>query len=63
MVSGALHPAAVAVDWPVEKVLRGMFKLLKDAPDRQAEYMRGSVNWIVSRKILCDPVGGKRTSC
>ena len=40
VVSGALHSAVVAGDWPVEKVLRGQYKLLKDAPARQAEYMR-----------------------
>ena len=42
MVSGALHSALLAADWPVEKLLREMYKLLKDAPARRAEYMRVS---------------------
>ena len=42
VVSGALHSAVVAAGWPVEKVLRGMFKLLKDSPARRAEYIRVS---------------------
>ena len=40
VVSGKLHSAVVAADWPVDKVLRGMIKLLKDAPVRRAEYMQ-----------------------
>ena len=51
LVSGALHSAVVAADWPVKKVLRGMFKLLKDAPAGRAEYMRGSVTAFYLEKI------------
>ena len=51
MVSGTRHSAVVAVDWPVEKVLRRMFKLLKDAPARQAEYMQGSVTGLYPEKF------------
>ena len=40
VVSGALHSAVVAADWPVDKVLKGMFKLMKDVPGRRAEYMQ-----------------------
>ena len=67
MVSGALHSAVVVVaaDWPVEKVLRGMLKLLKDAPARRAEYMRGSVtglypeNFCVIRWVENEPVADR----
>ena len=39
VVSGTLNSTVVAADWRVEKVLRGMFKLLKDAAARRAEYI------------------------
>lgn len=64
VISGTLHSAVVASDWSVEKVLRGMFKQLKDAPVRRAEYMQGSITglypekscviWWVENKLVAD---------
>ena len=51
VVSGALHSAVVAANWPVEKVLRGMFKFLKDAPARRAGYMRRSLTGLYPEKF------------
>ena len=51
VVSGALHSAVLVADWPVEKVLRGMYKFLKDAPARRNEYMRGSVTGLYPEKF------------
>ena len=50
VISGTLHSAVVASDWSVEKVLTGMFKQLKDAPVRQAEYMQGSITGLYLEK-------------
>ena len=49
--SGALHLAVVAADWRAEKVLREMFKLLKDVTTRRVEYMRGSVTGLYPEKF------------
>ena len=51
VVSGAFHSAVLAADWPAEKVLRGMYKLLKDARPRRAEYMRGSATGLYPEKF------------
>ena len=51
VVSGALHLAVFAADWRAEKVLRGMFKLLKDVTTRRVEYMRGSVTGLYPEKF------------
>ena len=51
VVSGTLHSAVVVADWPAEKMLRGMFKLLKDAPATQVEYMQGSVTGLCPEKF------------
>ena len=51
VISGALHTGVADADWPVEKVLRGMFKLLKDAPARRAEYMRLSKSGLYPEKF------------
>ena len=51
VVSGALHSAVVAADWPVEKVLRGMYKFLQDAPARRAEYLRVSITGLYPQKF------------
>ena len=37
VISGALHTGVVAADWPIEKLLRGMFKFLHNSPARRAE--------------------------
>ena len=62
IVSGALHSAVVAAGWPVEKILRGMYKFLKDSPARRAAYTRVSLHdlypekFCVSRWVENEPV-------
>ena len=51
VMSGALHLAVVVADWRAEKVLRGMFKLLKDVTTRRVEYMRESVTGLYPEKF------------
>ena len=51
VVSGALHSAVLAADWPVEKVLEGMCKPMKDVPARRVEYIRGSATGLYPEKF------------
>ena len=51
VISGALHTGVVKNEWPIDKVLRGMFKLLNKSPARRAEYLRTSGNSLYPEKF------------
>ena len=42
VISGALYTGVVKAGWPIEKLLRAMFKFLKHSTARRAEYLRVS---------------------
>ena len=58
VVSGALHTGVVAGSWPIEKLLRAMFKFLHNSPARRAEYLRVSSRGLYPQKF-CATMGGK----
>ena len=62
VVSGALHIRVVACSWPIEKVPQAVFKFLYNSPARRVEYFC-VIKWLISIKILCNPVGGELKGC
>ena len=52
VVSRALHTEVVACLWPIEKLLRAMFKFLHNSPARTAVFTC-VFEWFVSREVLC----------
>ena len=50
-MSGVLHTGVVASSWPIEKVLRAMFKFLRNSPAKRVEYLRVSSSALYSEKI------------
>ena len=51
VVSGALHTGVVAGSWPVEKILRAMYKFLNKSPARRAEYIHLSSSGLYPAKF------------
>ena len=65
VISGALHTGVVEADWPIDKLLRGMFKFLHNSPARRAEYLRVSKDGLwpekfcVTRWVENEPVANR----
>ena len=64
VINGALHTGVVKAGWPIEKLLRAMFKFLQHSTARRAEYLQVSKGlwpekFVVTRWVENEPVANR----